>query len=92
MITDKFIAELREAFLVFGVDEDIKPRDATHIEAGDVDVLAMGTTADAVFSIAPRPFGTPSYIDISLPRTAIMAVVEWHLKNPRQAPLPFGTT
>ena len=89
MITEKFITELRAAFRVFGVDESVRLCDPTHIEAGDVDVLAMGTTEDAVFIIAPRHFGTPSYIDISLPRTAVMAVVEWHLKNPRQTPLPF---
>ena len=89
MITDTFIAELREAFRVFGVDEDIKLYDDTHIEAGDVDVLAMGAAEDAHFIISPRAARTASYIDITLPRAAIMAVVEWHLKNPRQGSISF---
>lgn len=87
MITDTFIAELREAFRVFGIDAVVSRESEEMVQAGECNVCI-----DRVFSqsfMISCPDDGFADTDISLPRTAIMAVVEWHLNNPRQAELPF---
>ena len=96
MITDTFIAELREAFRVFGIDEDIGRNEPHYIYAGGLGIQLTPQNDD---DDDPPPFFDifiyDTFMDMIaevpeyLPRTAIMAVVEWHLSNPRQAVLPF---
>lgn len=87
MITDTFIAELREAFRVFGIDAVVSRESEETVQAGECAVY-IDRLSSTSFMVT-RPGEGLADIDISLPRTAIMAVVEWHLNNPRQATLPF---
>ena len=92
MLTDKFIMELRAAFRVFGIDEHIARIDDETVEAGLVTISIDRLVEDRPGYSIVTPYGQwtgLADIDIALPRTAVMAVVEWHLKNPRQGSISF---
>jgi hypothetical protein len=88
MITDTFIEELRLAFATFGVDEPVERTDDYVVMAGEVEIEAYSSTSDLPTMLCVYT-NTDCCIDIplSMPRTAIIAAVEWHLNNPRQLSL-----
>lgn len=79
MITDAFITSLEATFQAFGVDERVSRTDQSSVCAGEV-VIVRG----AMHFILYAGGDEVANIDLSMPKTAIIAAVEWHQNNPRQ--------